>query len=168
MTWSVVGGYIAAHFLLYVCVFRHRALFRTERGIFLFHVVPMAGLVALAFGAFLWNPGLDGFALVVGAGAAHGIYSLSFLECWLLSEGGYSLRILSELVRRGAATPMDLEQQFVDMSARKKIGRLESLLHLGLVQTDGDRFRLTRQGMALANAMTLVASLAGFERRAER
>src|SRR3990170_2064168 len=147
MTWSVVGGYIAAHFLLYVCVFRHRAFFRTERGIFLFHAVPMVGLVALAFGAFLWNPGLDGFALVVGAGAAHGIYSLSFLECWLLSEGGYSLRILS---------------------ARKKIGRLESLLRLGLVQTDGDRFRLTRQGMALANAMTLVASLAGFERHAER
>lgn len=168
MLWTFIGGYIVVHFVLYVFVFRHRPFFWTERGIFLFHFVPLVSLVALAFGAFLWSPSPDSFALAVGAGAAHGIYSVSFLECWLLSEGGYSLRILGELVRRGTATPAELEQQFVDVSARKKTGRYESLLDLGFVKADGDRFHLTRQGRALADAMTLIAGLASVRRRAKR
>ena len=49
--------------------------------------------------------------MIVGAAAAHGIYSLSFLECWALSEGGYSLRVLDEIVRRGTVPLVDLEEQ---------------------------------------------------------
>lgn len=168
MPWVFIGGYIAIHFVLYLLIFRHLALFSTERGIFLLHVVSLGGIVALSFGIFLWSPSVDYVALVVAAAAAHGVYSLSFLECWLLSEGGYSLRLLSELVRRGAASLSELEQQFVDLSARKKADRLQSLLDVGLVRVDGDRFRLTRPGWALANAMALIANLAGFERRHER
>ena len=162
MPWTLIGGYILAHFALYVCVLRYRVFFWTERGVFLLHFVSAAIILALTFAAFLWAPTLDSVALVFGAGAAHGIYSLTFLECWLLSEGGYSLRVLSELVKRNTATPAELEEKFVEMSARKKIGRLESMVRLGLVQEDGGRLRLTRSGRNLSNAMTLIAKIAGF------
>jgi len=158
----LIGGYILAHFLLYIFIFRHRPFFWSERGIFLFHFTPALMLVTLAFGAFFWRPSFNSFALFVGASAACGIYSLSFLECWLLSEGGYSLRILSELVRRGTATPEELELQFFDMSAQKKVGRLESLLDLNLLQTDGNCFRLSPRGRVLAKVMSLIAGVAGF------
>lgn len=162
MPWILIGGYILAHFLLYLFVFRHRPFFWSERGIFLFHFVPALILATLMFGAFVWRPSSNSFALFVGASAACGIYSLSFLECWVLSEGGYSLRILSELVRRETVTSAELEVQFVDMSARKKIGRLDWLLGLGLVKTDADRFRVSARGGAVATVMSLIARLVGF------
>ncbi len=162
MTWIIIGSYIAVHFLLYTLIFRHRAFFWSEWGILLFLLVPAAILVILAFASFLWQPSFESLALFVSAFAACGIYTLSFLECWLLSEGGYSLRILSELVRSGTATPAELEMQFIDMSARKKINRLESLLGMGMVKKDSDRFQLTRQGNAVAGVLTLIAAIAGF------
>lgn len=163
MFWALIGIYIVVHFLLYTIYFRRKEYFGTEQGIFLFHLVPLVCLVAIAFVAFLRNPSNDSFALIVGAGAAHGIYSLSFIELWLLSEGGYSLRILSELVRRGASTTSELQQQFVDVSARKKQGRLESLVALKLIEHDQDRFGLSKRGMVLVKAMVLVVILAGYQ-----
>lgn len=162
MPWILICGYFLSHFLLYVFVFRHRSFFWSERGIFMFHFVPALVLVTLVLAALLWQPSPKGFVLFVGASAACGIYSLSFLECWVLSEGGYSLRILSELVRRGTATQAEMELQFIEMSARKKIGRLNSLLALGLAKADTDRFRVTLQGGAVATAMSLIARLSGF------
>jgi hypothetical protein len=165
MPWILIGSFIIVHFLLYVCIFRHRPFCRSERGIFLFCVVPAATLVSLAFGAILWQPSVEGLSLFITVFATLGIYVLSFLECWTLSEGGFSIQILGELVRLGVATPAQLERQFIDTSAKKKFNRLESLLRLGLVKKDGDRFQLTRRGSTLASALALIATIAGFGRK---
>lgn len=157
----MVGGYLVAHFLLYVFVFRHRRFFWTENGVFMFHVFPALGLVGVMSVVFLWSPTVDRFALLIGAGAAHGIYSLSFLEVWVLSEGGYSLRVLNELVKRGTAKPDDLERQFLNVSARKKMGRLDSLIGLGLVAAEGEHLKLTGKGRIAAGIMALIAASAG-------
>jgi hypothetical protein len=101
--------------------------------------------------------------LIVGAAAAHGIYSLSFLESWALSEGGYSLRALSEIVRRGSVTAAELEQHFVELSARKKLVRMGTLLNLRFVRAEGDHFVLTGVGRAIAKVLTLIARVANFQ-----
>lgn len=162
MPWILVASYIIVHFLLYACILRHRPFFWRERGILLFYLVPAAILVTLVFGAFLWQPSFDRFATSVGAFAVCGIYTLSFMEFWLLSDGGYSLRILCELARMSTATPKELELHFIDLSARKKLGRLESLIGLGLAERDDDRYQLSRKGSALASVMALIAVTAGF------
>jgi hypothetical protein len=162
MYWIVVGAYIVTHFLLYVVVFRRVRYFGTERGIFLFHLVPAATLTLSLTVWCGWPPTQDGLALIVGAAAAHGIYSLSFLESWALSEGGYSLRALTEIVRRGSVTASELERHFVELSAQKKMVRMGTLLNLQLVRAEGDRFELTFIGRLVANILALIAKLARF------
>jgi len=168
MVWVFFSLYLLLHFSAYALVLRHRPFFRTERGIFMFHLLSAIGLVALAAVAFLANQTEASFALVIAVAAAHGIYSLIFLECWALSEGGYSLRILSELVRRGSATPLELEERFVELSERKKEGRLKALVGLGLVRLDGEQYGLTGLGTPLANAMSLIATIARPRERSGR
>lgn len=165
MSWILVAVYISAHFLLYVFVFRYLRYFRTERGIFLFHLVSVTLLVLAVTVAFARAPTHDGFGLVVGSAACHGIYSLTFLECWALSEGGYSLRILDEIVRRGAAPLSDIEQHFVELSAQKKRDRAISLVTLGLIFRNGEQYELTKLGRAIANVITLIAKFADFRGR---
>lgn len=162
MYWVLVGTYVTVHLALYVLVFRNVKYFSTERGIFLFHLVPALVLTALMTALFVSRPTYDNFALVVGAAAAHGIYSLSFLECWVLSEGGYSLRVLTEIVRRQSAPAADVEQHFMELSARKKKGRMQSLFNLGLVRPEGERYELTPKGRMTANIIARVARLADF------
>jgi hypothetical protein len=163
LDWALaLSCYLLMHFFVYVIDLRRRRFFRTEKGIFLLHMVSALAIVAVVAGAFLWSPNIERFALLIAAGAAHGIYSLSFLEIWVLSEGGYSLRILNELVARGGATTEALERQFTDLSARKKMGRIESLMSLGLIEPQDGRIGLTGKGRSIAGLTAAIAALAGF------
>jgi hypothetical protein len=165
MTWLLIGLYIATHFLLYVLIFRNLQRFRTERGIFSLHFLSASILVISMVTHFLLLPTYSRFALILGAAAAHGIYSLSFLECWALSEGGYSLRVLSEIVRRGTVPVSDLERHFVELSAHKKKDRASSLMTLGLISIQDERYKLTLKGKLIASAIATVAKLADFRAR---
>jgi hypothetical protein len=165
MTWILIGIYIATHFLLYVLIFRHLQRFRTERGIFSLHFLSASILLFSMVAHFLLLPTYNRFALILGAAAAHGIYSLSFLECWALSEGGYSLRVLSEIVRRGTVPVSDLERHFVELSAQKKKDRASSLMTLGLICVQDERYTLTTKGKMIACTIAAVATLADFRVR---
>jgi hypothetical protein len=166
--WALaLACYLLLHCLAYIFDFRRRRFFRTERGILLFHVISALAVSTIMAGVFSTAPSVDRFALLIGAGAAHGIYSLSFLEIWVLSEGGYSLRVLNELVARGAATTDELERKFIDLSVRKKSGRIESLGGLGLIAVQGDRIALTCKGRGAAAILATIAAMAGFGRRGE-
>jgi len=159
MVWLAMGIYLSIHFFVYVIFFRHQPLFRTEKGILLFQVVPIIAVLLIATAAFLILPSNESFALIFGLGALHALYSLSFLEVWVLSEGGYSLRILAEIVRLDTVTAAEIEEQFIPMSARKKGGRLETLITLGLVKPSGAMFVPTFKGLVLSRVAAFLASL---------
>ena len=162
MFWIIIGGYIACHFLLFLGISRWPGFLWSERGIFLFHFASVllvaAGLPVLGF----FGIGAASLARVIGAGALHGIYSLTVIEVWLLSEGGYTLRILGELARRGSLEAEMLTQAFVDVSARKKRGRLDSLASAGLVRSAGNTVELTRRGRIVADVIMGIAALVAF------
>ena len=159
MPWMIIIGYLAVHLALYVAAFRFWPVFRTEGGIFLYHLVSALVVVVLTVSALIATPSIERVALCLGLVALHGIYSLSFLELWALSEGGYSLRILSEIEKRAGATPTSLTDRFAALSAQKKAGRLESLISLGLVQQNGPLFQVTRKGAAIAKLLAIFGSL---------
>jgi hypothetical protein len=155
--WIALSMYLLVHLLAYVFFFRYMRALHTERGILLYHLISAAIVVIVTTASFLVAPTLEQFALIVGVVAAHGIYSLSFLEVWVLSEGGYSLRVLAEIVRINGTTPASLEQHFAALSVRKKAGRLNSLTGLGLVERNGSFFRLTVKGRHVANVVAFFA-----------
>lgn len=164
MTWLLIVFYLVLHFTLFVFIFRHHPRFRSEGGVLLLHV---ASAVALVAGMLVWfglSPSQTRLAFAVGAGAAHGIYSLSFLEIWALSDGGYSLRVLAAVVSRGQSTAAKLEAHFTALSSGKKEGRLDSLFELGLVQKDENTYALTPRGNVVAKFIAGIGYLAKLEK----
>ena len=148
---AAFASYLAAHFLAYLWLRRLAAL-RTEKGIFLYHLVPALVMSAIALIAALENPafGLAGLAALL---AAQGLYSLSFLELWTLAQGGYSLSIIAEVVRAEAAgTPPDLAG-LAAIGEAKQSDRVSALRAMGLVQDASDRIELTPRGRAVAFAL---------------
>ncbi len=157
MLWYV--GYMAAHLLLYILVLRRLPPFRREAIIFAYHALSTAvAVMAVVVQAVLDGPQADLY-MVVAVIALHGIYSVSFLEVWSLSEGGYSLQIMEHLAdaeRQGKPVDMDALQA---IGIAKQGNRLDGLAGLGLVRQSHDAVELTTAGRLLASLFAGLAWL---------
>jgi hypothetical protein len=75
-----------------------------------------------------------------------GIYSLSFLELWSLTQGGYSLTILKKVQESGGvASAADLAS-LGQIGAGKQTGRLQGLEKLHLLQSRQNQIAITPLG----------------------
>jgi hypothetical protein len=160
--WYVAGGagWILVHFLTYAVALRFFAWARTERGIFLYHAGSFALLLAVAIGASAgetpsWTPAAGVLVL-----SGHGIYSLSFLELWSLSQGGFSLRLLY-LIAEGKKTEPASEALSAELGAVKVRQRLDSLEGLTLIGPGPEGKRLTPHGRAVAFVLRVIFQLTG-------
>jgi hypothetical protein len=163
-TFDFVAAYLACHLLAYAAVFRRVAWLRTERGIFLLHAVSFLAFgCGLALQALLGGgaPGLAAPHLVLAL-SLHGIYSLSFLELWSLTQGSYSLAILALVARsRTAATPQALASLGA-IGPMKKSARAGGLASLGLLrQSPGGGATLTPAGAAVARLVRALLWFSG-------
>ena len=138
---KIFFGYLLAHFLLYFFIFRRARPFAREKTIFLYHF--LSGIVWALFAGSKLGPAVFGATL-----SLHGIYSLTFLEFWSLSGGGYSLRILVSLP--------DLAK-LQDLGREKKGSRLKDLVRLGFVGQRGGKFYLTVFGKTVTAFLQTVS-----------
>lgn len=148
--------YLLLHFAIYAVVLRRRPLFHRELPIFLYHVLP-ASLAAIgAVGSIIAEPSVDLLLQAVWIVAIQGMYSLSFLELWALSQGGYSIHILSRhesSYRNGTlAEPTGLDQ----FGAAKKGDRLRGLRHLRLIRAVPGGYGLSTAGRVVAGFLNVV------------
>jgi len=140
-------AYLVLHLAFYVVALRNLRAFGSERVIFLYHVVP--ALVLMLITAVTVAIARDPTTLAFGVMAIslQGLYSLSFLELWALSDGGYSLQILEHL----AHTPGSFDARGMkEIGASKRSDRLQAAMNLGFVETNGKSFALTRVGRPIA------------------
>lgn len=148
------AAYLMVHLLAYALFLRHRLGFCTERGILLYHLgsAAVAGLASLVAYALV-EPAKFGAPGIVFVLAAHGIYSLSFLEVWSLAEGGYSLQILGSIARAQAEdTVPDFVRQ-AQVGDQKQRDRLEALKKLEMIAIDGGVIRLTARGRTVSSVL---------------
>jgi hypothetical protein len=139
-------------------IMRGRPLVASERGIFRFHVTSFAALLILV--AIFIAAGAS-IGTGVGALSLHGIYSLSFLELWSLSEGGFSVIALLKL----SLKPLPRASLLAELSTigqRKKDDRLQKLISGGLVSGDAT-LTLTERGRWAAKAVRLLRLIANFK-----
>ena len=139
-------------------IMRGRPLVASERRIFRFHVASFAALtIVVAF--FV----ASGASIATGAGALslHGIYSLSFLELWSLSEGGFSVIALLKLSLKPVCRA-SLLAELGTIGQRKKDDRLQKLISGGLISGDAI-LTLTERGRWAANAVLFLRSIANFK-----
>jgi hypothetical protein len=160
LVWGVL--YLAAHLLLYVLVVRSLPPFQTERGIFLYHLGSITLLACALLVALAMAPGGRMLPAAAALLSLHGIYSMSFLELWSLSEGGYRLSILHYVESATAhGTTVDLAA-LSQIGASKKANRLEGLERLKLVRRRAAVFELTPLGQVVAAALQAIGWAANF------
>ena len=144
--------YILLNGIIYGLVLRRLKAVRSERGIFLFQTISFVILLCItAVFAFRHSAFNAAGLFVLSAISIHGIYSLSFLEVWSLSEGSYSISILRHL--NSAKDPVSREQleQLGAIGVQKDINRQAVLLKLGLIRKTGpDSVGATTFGYLLA------------------
>jgi hypothetical protein len=170
LDWTGVCGVVAlvclaCHFLMYVAVLRHRPLFQTEKGIFLYHLTSAAVFVAAALLILFILRDSEAFSVAFALVAAHGIYSISFLELWSLAQGSYSLSIMGQGRSDRAPTRAELVDSFSRIGNAKKADRLSGLQGSQLIRLDGNRWKLNGSGATVASLLKSLLWLANIKER---
>jgi len=155
--------FLLLHFLFYSCLLK-RYIY-TERGIFLYHVFAL--VVTISYCTILYiiqeipfAHGVTDYAIILGV---QGIYSLTFLECWSITQGGYSLGILFEINNATLANskkPLDLIK-FEEIGIEKQTSRIENLISLKLIKREDSTVHLTFIGNRVSKFSEFLANLAG-------
>tara|TARA_B100000768_G_scaffold175495_1_gene186992 strand:- start:491 stop:1054 length:564 start_codon:yes stop_codon:yes gene_type:complete len=141
--------YLALILLASLILPRIQGRFTTERGILQMHVSSFVCFAAGLFFYFYFEPSEERAAEAVGALAAHVILSISFLEVWSLTEGGYSLQII-QAIHKQALERKVLIDKFTNLGNQKREDRLSSLKQMGLICENGDLIELTPRGRIVA------------------
>ena len=149
-----IAATLSLHFLIYAIFLRKNPFFYKERNIFLYQALSFAAHVVVS--SFLAAAGRVSWSFVAASAALHGIYSLSFLEMWALSDGGYSLRILDQINRQGTFADF---KSLETLGASKKQYRLDSLKRLGFLRADPEGLALTPRGRAAAAFLNFFVNL---------
>jgi hypothetical protein len=148
----ISAGYVGLHFTTYALAGRHHPVLQTERGIFAWHAISyLLALLLAACTVLLQSPAE---ALILGGLLAglHGIYSLSFLEIWSLTQGSYSLQLLSRIEQCGPMTADEVPGA-AGIGSQKQQDRAGALCRLGLARMDG---RLTPAGWIAAQGLRAI------------
>jgi hypothetical protein len=148
----------AVHFWVFVSL-RNWTSGARERFAFLLHLISFGTLTMISVAA--WAAGWISFPVAMGMVALLGIYSLSVLELWSLSEGSYSLTMLAETARR-AIPEAELVGRFRALGDQKKNSRLQALEAGGLI-TVGAEIALTPKGNRVARALQTLRTMANFQ-----
>jgi hypothetical protein len=157
--------YLLAHFLLYVFVLRHQHNFRTEKGIFLYHLISAMVCVFVSAVIILVRRDGEAFSVACALVAAHGIYSISFLELWSLAQGSYSLSIMGQRGSDRGLSRAELVDSFSRIGNAKKADRLSGLEGSQLIRLDGNYWKLTGSGAIIATMLRSLLWLANIKER---
>jgi len=156
--------YLAVHFFIYVLVLRWFSWSRREGIILLYHAAPAALASACGLIWAVMQPAGATLAEVAIVISLQGIYSLSFLELWSLTQGGYSLHILSRICSAGGTVSTSALASLQQAGAGKRATRLAGLLRLRLIRAHRDRFKLSWQGRLVSACLASIARCAHLKR----
>ena len=143
------------HLLLYLCILKRFII--TERNIFLYHVFSLMVSCCYCM-VFMFNhvhhlsESLTWCGIVMGI---QGIYSISFLELWSLTEGSYSISILRKIFENKDVSIQELE----NIGKNKQAARVEDLIRLNLIKRSDTRLELTCFGGAVSMAAQIIVYL---------
>ncbi len=153
--------YLIGHFLLYVFFFRK--FLRQEKTVFLYHFVSFVLFTVVVCAVSFLHVKVSAFETIFCFSCLHGIYSLSFLELWSLSQGSYSLTILNDFQQNGAVHRDSLIEKFTQLGEEKKNNRLEAIEEMGLIILKNDVWHVTPKGLWLSKFFRGLLFLANFK-----
>ena len=151
---AICAAQIGGHFLAYAVWLRHTGRLATEKAILKYHLFSACALTIIAVSCIAILPGDEVIAIAVGVVFAHGIYSLTFLELWTLSQISYTRDML--LKARDAELNAGATEDLARIGDRKRIERLEALSRTGLIRREHGRWAHGPLGRLFARFLVLV------------
>lgn len=152
--------FLLFHFLSYT-LFLKKYLF-SEKAIIFYHLISVIVAIIFSYVSYV-NMGYSLSQCSVKIGlilGIQGIYSLTFLEIWSLTEGSYALIILAKLynakVNHTATNFCELER----VGLTKQVNRISHLVSLKLISQVDEKIRLTLLGAAVVYLLNIVNRLA--------
>jgi hypothetical protein len=162
-TFAFIFAYLACHLAAYAVAFRWMRYFRTETGIFALHAASFLGLLGAVAANAQGAPDGPGLAAprIALALSLHGIYSLSFLELWSLTQGSYSLSILDLVARSRDPVALGAVAPLHAIGPAKQSARSAALVSLRLLRPVGAGTELTPLGSLAARLVRALLWFSG-------
>ena len=95
----------------------------------------------------------------------YGIYSLSFLELWTLSQISYSREILVKAKNGIISENNDYFVQLQNLGDQKRVARLNSLKSKRIIFIKNNAWHLTKLGLFIANILNIILWLPNIKNR---
>lgn len=154
---------LAIHFFLYLVALRRRL--RSEAAIFLYHLLPTVTLCVCSVIFVLISMTEERIASVITLISMNGIYSLTFLELWSLSQISYSREVLVKVKSGHLLSISSHADDLAEVGNKKRMERLHSLCEMGLLLRTTDGYGLSTRGKFIARALQFLNWLPNLKSR---
>lgn len=145
---------MALHVIAYMLVCRPKL--RTETAILAFHVFLALALFVFAVIFVVLSIDEERWAAAVALVSVNGIYSLTFLELWTLSQISYSRELLVRAKNGKLRSASSNADELVRLGNEKRSARLLSLRSMGLLASTEHGWKLGRRGKLVAAVLQLL------------
>jgi hypothetical protein len=154
---------LAIHLFIYLVALRRRL--RTEVAIFLFHLVPTLTMFVCSVIFVLISMTEERVASAITLISTNGIYSLTFLELWSLSQISYSREVLVKVKSGHLLSISSYTDELAAIGDKKRTERLIALCNMGLLSRTKDVYGLSMRGIFIAKALQLLNWLPNLKSR---
>lgn len=156
---GIIG--LCVHILLYFYLLRKKI--RTEVKILGYHIL-LSLFLAIITILFIKSH-YASFSAIVLMVSIYGIYSLSFLELWTLSQISYSREILVKAKNGIIDENNDYFVELQNLGDQKRIARLNSLKSKRIISIKNNTWHLTKLGRIIANFLNIILWLPNIKNR---
>jgi phosphoglycerol transferase MdoB-like AlkP superfamily enzyme len=159
------GGLLSLvlHTLIYLLALR--STLRTEASIFLYHLLLAFALLVFSVVFVVTSMTEERIASAITLISLNGIYSLTFLELWTLSQISYSRELLIKAKANKFLSTSSHVDELARLGDRKRSERLQSLCDLGLLLPTDDGWKLSTRGKLIAGLLQLLNWLPNLKSR---
>jgi hypothetical protein len=142
-----------------------RQVLRTEFAIFAYHLFPSLLLFTWGVAFAVSDLSDDRIAAAVALTGLNGIYSLTFLELWTLSQISYSREVLVKAKTGNLRPASSHADDLSRLGDEKRTARLESLRDMGLLAATQGGWKLDKRGRMVSALLQLLLWLPNLRSR---
>lgn len=154
---------LVLHTLIYLLALR--STLRTEVSIFLYHLLLAFALLVFSVFFAVTSMSDERIASAVTLVSLNGIYSLTFLELWTLSQISYSREVLMKAKSGNLTFNSSNVDELAAIGEKKRSDRLQSLFSMGLLLPTTDGWILSTRGRLFAGLLQLLNWLPNLKAR---
>ena len=154
---------LTVHIIFYFLYIRNN--FRTEMAIFLYFFLYYLITFILSCIIFYINDNSNSIAPIILINSVNGIYCLSFLELWSLSQISYSYEILKRVKLGGISIASKEIIEMQNVGDAKRVSRLQSLSNIKILEKNGSQWRLSSFGKFISLTLTIILWLPNLKNR---